>query len=460
MENHVNANTEKKAVLFVATLSSFFTPFMLSAVNVAVPSIGQEFAMDAIWLSWIPVSFLLSSTIFLVPFGKIADMYGHTKIFTYGVIIFTLMSIVQIFSNSAPMFIVFRALQGIGAAMIFVTAIAIVTSVFSLEERGKALGMTIAAVYLGISFGPFLGGLLTEHLGWRSIFLLTVPLGLITVIATFWKLKAEWAEVKTRKFDLTGSIIYGIAMLALIYGISLLPELYGIWAIIFGISGLCAFFWWETKIEYPVLQIDLFKGNKVFIFSNLAALFHYSATFSIIFLVNLYLQYAKGLSPFDAGLILVSMPVMQAIFSPLAGRLSDRIQPGVLASLGMGIDTIGLILLIFLNQDTHIGYLVFSLIIIGFGVAFFASPNSNAILSSVDRRFLGTASAILSTMRQTGGMLSMGVVMLIFTLFIGRVEITPEYYHEFVRSFRLAVSISAALCFSGVFLSLGRTRTK
>ncbi len=457
--NKISMNN-KNAVLLIATLSSFLAPFIASSINIALPSIGREFAMDAILLSWVPTAYLLAIAVFLVPFGRIADIYGRKKIFTYGILIYTIATILSAISTSATMLIAFRILHGIGGAVIFGTGVAILTSVFPVGERGKALGITVAAVYIGLSLGPVLGGLLTQHFGWRSIFWASVPLSLIIIAAIFWKLKGEWAEAKGEKFDLIGSIIYSLALIALIYGLSLLPKISGIWTILIGILGILAFIWWEKKVKSPILNIKLFKDNTVFIFSNLAALISYSATFAVAFLLSLYLQYTKGLSPQNAGLILVSMPVVQAIFSPLAGRLSDRIEPRILASVGMGLTTIGLVLFTFLDQNTAIVFILVSLVILGFGFALFSSPNMNAIMSSVEKRFYGVASATLATVRSIGMMLSMGIAMVIFAVFIGRIEITPEYYPVFMRSLKIAFIIFATLCFGGIFISLARGKTR
>ncbi|MFC1966248.1 MFS transporter [Chloroflexota bacterium] len=450
----------KKGVLVVVTIASFLTPFMGSSINIALPSIGREFAIDAVLLAWIPTSYLLSTTVFLLPFGRVADIYGRKRIFTYGIFIYTISSLLVATSTSAIMLILLRIPQGIGGAMIFGTGVAILTSVYPVEERGRAIGINVAAVYLGLSLGPFLGGLLTQHFGWRSIFLANLPLGLAIIILLLWKLKGEWADSKGEKFDLSGSIIYGFAVVAMMYGISLLPETPGLGVILIGILGLMAFVWWETKVASPILNMNLFKNNRVFAFSNLAALINYSATFAVAFLLSLYLQYTKGFSPQTAGMVLVSMPAVQAIFSPLAGRLSDKIAPQILASTGMAFTTIGLILLSFLGQNTTIGFILVSLVILGFGFAFFSSPNTNAIMSSVEARTYGVASATLATMRQVGMMFSMGIAMLIFAIYIGRVEITPENYLVFVSSLKVAFVIFACLCFAGIFASLARGSVK
>jgi len=209
-----------------------------------------------------------------------------------------------------------------------------------------------------------------------------------------------------------------------------------------------------------VLDIDLFRQNRVFAWSNVAALINYAATFAVAFLLSLYLQYVKGLSPQGAGFVLVASPVVQAIFSPSAGRLSDRIEPRIVASTGMGLTALGLLLLVFVTEQTGLGFIVGSLALIGFGFALFSSPNTNAVMGSVEKKCYGVASAILATMRQTGMMLSMGLVMLIFAVYLGRVQITPEYHAAFLKSMHTAFIVCTVLCLGGIFASLTRGKVR
>jgi len=450
----------KRFVLFVTTLAAFLSPFGISSVNIALPSIGQEFLMDAILLSWVTTAYLLTSAMFPVPFGKIADIYGRKRIFTYGTLTFTLASIGSAISNSVAMLICFRILQGIGAAATYCVGAAILTSVFPSRELGKVFGINLAAVYIGYSVGPFLGGFLTHHLGWRSIFLVNVLLGLIIIFFIFWKLKGEWHEAKEEKFDLIGSIIYSITLLFILYGFSQMSTMRGIWLMLLGALGIFTFIKWETKVESPVLDINLFRNNRVFALSNLAALINYSATFAVTFLLSLYLQYIKELTAVNAGLILVSQPIVQAFFSPFAGRFSDRIEPGIVASIGMALTAVGLFLFIFLNEKTTLEFIVAILILLGFGFALFSSPNTNAVMSSVENRFYGVASGTLGTMRMMGMALSMGITILIFSVYIGKVRITPEYYPLFLRCTKMAFTFFTVLCLGGTFASLARGKVR
>lgn len=452
----MNQSPDKTSVLIVATLGSFLTPFMGAAINIALPQMGSELVMDAISLGWVATAYLLASVIFVLPFGRLADIYGRKKIYMWGMIAFTVTSLLLAMTDSSTMLIALRFVQGAGGALIFGTTIAIVTSAFPSGDRGRAIGLNAGAVYLGISLGPFLGGLLTQYWGWRSIFIVCVPVGLLIIALIFWRLKGDWTEAKGEKFDIVGSVIYSLMLVAVIYGFTHLPELLGVALIVIGILGFVAFVIWEMRTTSPLLDLNLFRQSRAFAFSCLAALTNYGATYAVGFLTSLYLQYIKGLSPQNAGFILVSQPIMQALFSPIAGRISDRVQPRLVASVGMSCTVVGLSLFVFLSKDTAMLQIIFSLIILGFGFALFASPNTNAVMSSVEKKFYGVASATLATMRQVGMILSMGIVMLLFALYMGKVQITPEYHGAFLQSVQIAFIISAILCFFGIFASLAR----
>jgi EmrB/QacA subfamily drug resistance transporter len=450
-------NTALKTVAtVVAALAAFLTPFMSSAVNVALPVIAGEFAMDAVSRYWVNIAFLLVAAVFLVPLGKVADLYGRKKVFAGGLLVYTLASLLCGLAPSALWLIGSRALQGLGGAMMFGTGVAILTSVFPAGERGKVLGLNTAVTYLGLSVGPALGGVLTQQLGWRSIFLIGVPLGLIALVLVFWKLKGEWAAGQGERFDFAGAVVYGLALVALMAGFSRLPALPGAALIAAGVVGLAAFIWWETRAANPVLNLNLFRRSAVFAFSNLAALINYSATFAVGVLLSQYLQYVKGFTPQQAGIALLPQPVVMAAFSWLTGWLSDKIEARILASAGMGVTVIGLALLAFLGEGTALGFIVFCLILLGLGFALFSSPNTNAVMGSVERQSYGVASATLATMRSVGQTFSQGIVIVVFAVTVGEVAITPQVYPQFLAAVRIAFGVFAALCFAGVFASLAR----
>jgi MFS family permease len=275
-----------------------------------------------------------------------------------------------------------------------------------------------------------------------------------------WKIKGEWAEAKGEKFDFIGSMIYGIALIALMYGFSLLPEISGAVLTAVGILGLFAFIKWESRTKSPMLNIDIFRNNNIFVFSNMANLINYCATNAVVFLMSLYLQYIKALTPEQAGLILVAQPAMLVIFSPITGILSDRIEPRIVASSGMALTFIGLLVFSFLAETTSSVLIVAVLMIMGLGAALFITPNNNAIMGSVLPKYYAVASSTAATMRQVGQTLSLGITMIVMTIVIGRVAITPEHYPAFLTSTKIAFGIFAILCFGGIFFSLFRGKTR
>lgn len=451
---------EQRPVLIAAALCSFLIPFMSSALNVALPQIGREFSADGVTLGWVANAYLLAAAMFLVPLGKIADLRGRNRMFTVGTWIFAATTLLLTIAPSPTVLIALRGVQGFGSAMVLGTAVALLSAAYPARELGKVLGINAAAVYTGLSVGPFAGGLLTGHLGWRSIFAFTAILAIANAVVATWKIKGAWAPAKEREFDLAGALLFSASVAALVYGFSSLPGPRGLGLIGSGASGLVAFALWEAKARHPMLDIGLFRDNPVFVFSSLAALLNYGATWAVGFLLSLYLQLVKGLSPQETGLVLVSQPVVMAIFSPLAGRLSDRIEPRIVASLGMALTCLGLLALASVGAGSSLSLIVTLLIALGFGFALFSSPNSNAIMSSVDKQYYGVASGALSTMRVIGQTLSLGISMSLIGVFIGRIAMTPENGAALVTTVRMGFLIFGALCFGGVFASLARGRLR
>ncbi len=446
----------KKSVLLVSTFAAFLTPFLTSAVNLALPSIGKELHANAISLGWVISSFILTSAIFLLPFGRLGDIIGRKKIFSSGILLFTISTFLIIFSHSIISLIILRIFQGFSSAMIFGTSMAILTSVFQPGERGRAIGINITATYLGLSLGPVIGGLLTHYFGWRSIFAFLVPFGIISLILIQRKIKTEWAEAAGEKFDWRGSVIYGIALASFMYGFSRLPSSLGWICIVTAVLMAVVFLIFENKISNPVFDIRLILKNRVFAFSGLAALINYSATSAIGFFISLYLQYLKGLDARTAGLIMISQPIAMTLLSPVAGKLSDKRNPGVIASIGMGITATGLVLLCFIRETTPDYFIVLLLLLMGIGFGLFSSPNSNAIMSSVEKRHLGVASGVVGTMRMVGQMMSMGIAMMLISLYIGKQTINPATYPGLISAMRTGFVIFSILSIIGVFASLAR----
>ncbi len=449
----------KNLVLILVMITSFITPFIGSALNLALPKISEDFRLNAIGMSWVTMSYILSSAVLLVPMGKLADIVGRKRIFFWGNIVLAIGSFLGAISTTGVALIAFRILQGVGSSMIFSTGIALVTSVFQPYERGKAIGLSVTATYVGLSTAPIIGGYLIVWFGWHSLFYVPILVGLISATAMRIAVRQEWAEAKNEKFDLLGTLVYVPSMSIFMFGFSQLPATHAIVLTALGIVGLTWFIRIELNEETPVFNINLFKTNKLFAFSNLAALINYATTFALTFMLSLYLQYVKGLTPGKAGAILVTQPMVMALVAGWAGRLSDKRDPRILASLGMGFSMVGLLLLIRINAATPIANLVFTLAILGFGFGLFSSPNTNSIMGSVDKRFLGVASGTVGTMRMTGQMVSMGIATLILKSYIGTESIKPENYQMFIWAIGTTFVVFAMLSVVGIWASLKRGKS-
>ena len=445
-------------VLLTVTLSTFLTPFSSSSFNIVLPTLGREFSLDAITMTWSSLAYLLTTAMFLVPFGKLADMYGRKKVFVLGLGVYTIASFLLATFTNASTIILLRAFQGIGAAMIFGTGIAILVSVFPSERKGAVLGINAAAVYIGLTLGPFLGGFLATNVGWRSVIYAGGFVGIASMIMVVSNIRGEWREEHVGRFDIFGSAVYSLMLLSLMYGFSLLPDSSSFLPILLGVALVIIFLKIEEKAKAPVLDINLFKNNRVFTMSNLAALINFSSTFALTFLLSFYLQYIQRMTAQEAGVIMIASPVVQAVFSPITGRLSDRIDPQKLSSVGMALTSLALGLFTLLDNNTQIAYVIGCLVLLGFGLALFSSPNTNTVMSSVDKRLYGVASSTLGTVRLTGQMLSTGLSMLIFAVFIGRSQIIPEVYPQLLISIKIIFTIFAFFCLIGIIPSLSRAK--
>jgi EmrB/QacA subfamily drug resistance transporter len=451
----------KNTVLITVVLGSFLIPFMGTSINLALPSIQREFLLNAVLLSWIPTAFILANAALILPFGRLADIHGRKKIFLYGVITYTFASFLAAISPSGILLLIFSFLQGIGCSMIFGTGVALISSVFEPRERGKAYGIYIASVYTGIFSGLILGGFLIQLLGWRSIFFFNIPFGLLLILIVLIEIKSDWAGSPGEKFDFLGSILFFFIIISLIQGFSNLASGdLGKYLLFAGLLGTLIFLRIEKKLKYPLLKTSIFK-NTIFTISILSILIINLGTTAMTFLLSLYLQYLKLLSPNAVGIILVLQPLTVAILSPFAGRLSDKIDTRIITSVGMVITTIGLFSFTFLNENTSLSSILLGLILVGTGLALFSSPATNAAMNSVGKKIYGTASATVSTMVFTGQVLSMGVVILIFTTYLGNVQIIPQYYPLFLKSADIAFIVYTAVCFVAIIalLLMGKNKS-
>jgi predicted MFS family arabinose efflux permease len=369
--------------------------------------------------------------------------------------VFSIGSFISILAFNYDILVVSRVIQGIGGSILFATTPALVSSVSLSSERGKNLGYYVTSVYLGLSLGPFLGGFLTQYFSWRSLFIFTLILGLISFILILF-MKEEWKESNSEKLDILGSLLYAFSVTFILSGLSRLNDKWGIIGILLGTFMLFLFYIVEKRVSEPIFPINLLK-NKRFVFSNLSALINYGATSALSFLLSLYLQNVRGISPNSAGLVLSLQPISQVIFSPWAGRLSDKKDPGVIASIGMLIISSVIFFLSFLSSDTPIFLILLSGFILGFGFALFSSPNTNAVMGSVDRNLYGIASSTLATMRVIGQTFSMALVNSAFSILLKDTS-SLDFSHNFMYTFKILLYLFTVLGILGMWASLQRNK--
>ncbi|MCX8093617.1 MAG: MFS transporter, partial [Candidatus Goldbacteria bacterium] len=451
---------ERYIILVFAFFASFMATFMGSSVNIALPDIGKEFNLNAIVLSWVALSFLMTAAISNLPSGWFSDIYSKKKIILIGLIIYIFAIILTIISKTTFLLITSRVIHGLAGPLIFASSSALLVNAFPKEQRGRVLGINSAAVYLGLSTGPFFGGILAHNFGWRAIFIVVLFICVILFFYFAFKVKQDNPEKTDKKFDLIGLILYVFSIIFLIYGLSNITEAIGKIFAFIGFIGIIVFIIVENNITQPILPVKLFRENIMYMFSNIAALIHYTSTFGITFLLSLYLQYVRGLTSQNAGLIVMTQPFMMMILSPLAGRISDKIEPAYIASSGMGLTALGLLILSTINTNTELRFIVFTLAFIGIGFAFFSSPNTNAVMSSVSREFYGIASGVLGTMRLMGQMFGLAISTMMFSFFLGKSKITPSNFDMFMKSIKMLFFIFFILCVFGVLASMARGRVR
>jgi EmrB/QacA subfamily drug resistance transporter len=442
----------KRCALILVAIGSFLIPFMGSSLSLALPLIQNELSVSILILGWIPTAFTLANAALVIPFGRLADIHGRKKVFTAGFLVYTLASFLAIFSSSGIILVFFSFLQGVGCAMIFATGIALLISIFPLEKRGQVLGINLAAVYLGLFMGPLLGGFLAQTFGWKSIFFINVPIGLFSLALISIRFKGEWKGTSGEKFDISGSIIYILTLSALMYGISTFNDLFGKIILLLGLSGVFVFFKVVNYSNNPIIPLEIFK-NKLTSFSGLALVLVTVATSAMWTLLSLYLQDLRGLDTFNTALILAVQPLAVVILSPLIGRWTDKKSNQGVTIIGSLVCACGLSILALLGGNTPLILIVTGLFLVGVGLGLFSVPTNQNFLKSLTSKYYGVGSATLSTTVFIGQTMSLGILLLILTGFMGNVEIGPSNYTLFLEGLRVSFVLFAILSVAGAVVS-------
>ena len=407
----------KWVALSVTGVGAFMSSLDGSIVVVGLPTVLQNLHASIVDGVWIITGYKLMMTILLVLLGRLADLYGKVRLYNLGFIIFTIGSLLCALSRTGEQLVIFRFLQGAGAALLLGNSIAIVTDAFPKTELGMGLGSIMMTANLGAIAGYTLSGVMITYFGWRSIFLINVPIGIFGTIWGYLRLKEIGIKTVGQKFDYAGTILYCIGLSTILLALTIGDPTSGrnIAILAGGLAFFVAVVFVELRQKYPTLDLTLFKIRQ-FAMGNLANFLN-SLTFSCgPFLRSLYLQLVLGYSPLKTGLLLIPMDSLILILNPITGRLADRYGSRVLSSLGLAFNAAALIWFSTLNERSSYGTVLISLVLFGFGLALFAPSITSSLMGSVPSQKRGIASGIVTTISQTAGVMSIPFSLLLMTL--------------------------------------------
>lgn len=455
-QQQANPEMLRKIILFTVSATVFFSSMTMSGVNIAIPSIALDLQADAVMLSWIPAAHLWGTIIAMLPAGRLTDLIGRKPIYLAGLALFCISALLTLLAKNIETLLVIRVLQGISGACIYATGMAMVSVAYRGANRGFALGITSAAIYLGLSCGPVIGGYLTEHLGWHSVFTLPASPMLLAILATTLLVREPPLQRPKPSMDWSGSLLFAIAATALTYGLAALTDLNGILSLAVGASLLVLFLRQQKRKTSPLVDLEIFSSNRRFSNSVWAAFLMYGALFPTAFLLSNYMQLTLGFSPSAAGEYLLIQTFIMMLMAPLAGRISDSYDPRIIATLGCLCFAAGYLVLLVLDETPSPSLLIFALGLLGLGFGLFSSPNNNAAIGATDERKVGVASAVLNLARTSGNALSMALVMLLFSLVIGPIEVDTTNLQGLVTVNRAAFSLCLVYALGAALFSYTR----
>ena len=464
---------ERRFILLTTSIAAFLSPFLSSAIAFAVPKIGESFRLSFYQVSVLPMIFLIPLASFMILFGRLSDDLGRVKIFRFGLLIFAVSALLAPAVHNYFYLVIMIFFAGLGAAVLSTNSTAIVSYAYSSGGRGLALGINAMSVYLGLTFAPFLGGLLIEFNGWQSIFFLSGPLAICALLMSAASMRRIEIRGAPGRTNLKQASMFSL-FIVLLTTYAAFGDIFGYLRLVYlpllSLLFLILFLHYETRSKNPIIPPSVFRRNRTFVASNATAFLNYVSTFSIVFVFSIYLQVILHISPFISGLIILPEPVLMVLLSPVAGKLADRIGSRLIASSGMFIIGASFLLLFLLVRVTR-GDIMILLGIIGIGFGLFSAPNTNSVMGSVRREDSGIASGVLGTMRFTGQMVSIVAATLVLSLYMPRsliigmfsgsiVTITPLFYDSFINGFRFVMLISSVLAFIGALTSLMKNRVR
>ncbi|HZU01378.1 MAG TPA: MFS transporter [Ktedonobacteraceae bacterium] len=405
----------KWIALSVTTIGSLMVAIDSTIVILALPNMLEDLHSDLVHMTWVIIGYLLVNTVLQLTFGRMADMFGRVKLYNLGFVVFTIGSVLCGLAQGDLMLIASRLVQGVGGAMLSANAMAIVTEVFPAEQRGQAMGINAITWGAGSVLGPVLGGFILAFTTWRWIFLVNLPIGIVGILAAYLLLHDIQPNPRGERFDLIGALLFTVGLTCLLLGLTggigsgwLSPSILTLVAV--ALLALVAFVIRERRVAYPMLDLHLFD-NRQYAFSVAAATLQSLAVFAVNFLLIFYLQGVRGYSPLTAAILILPLSVITSVVGPLGGRWADKVGGMIPASIGLAVQAVSLLMLIFLTPTTPYLFLTLALGLMGLGGGLFWSPNTSTTMGAAPRHRLGVAAATLNTMRNVGMMFSFAVAL-------------------------------------------------
>ncbi|KCZ72968.1 drug resistance transporter, EmrB/QacA subfamily [Candidatus Methanoperedens nitroreducens] len=438
---------------FMATLDG-------SIVNVALPTLTEYFRTDVTTIGWVVMAYLLTITSLLLSLGRLSDMFGRKRIFAAGITIFTIGSGLCAISVTEGQLIFYRVIQGIGAAMLMATGVAIITHAFPPRERGKAMGLIGTVVAIGSMAGPVTGGFLIENVGWQSIFYINIPVGLFGTAMALRVLKKDETTIG-QTFDIPGALTLFISLVSLLLALSHGQKLgwgskYIILLFILSAASFIIFIIVETRARHPMMELRHFR-NRPFAAANISALISFTAMFSVIFLMPFFLERELGYSPQEVGIMFLAVPLIMSVVAPISGWLSDRTNSYILSSTGVGISSLSILSLSFMSSSSDFIDVSSRLALFGLGMGLFQAPNNSIIMGSLPKEQLGIAAGTMGTMRNMGMVIGVAISGAVFSsrhVYYGGID------SSFLPAFRDTYIVAAVICGIAMVTSLIRSKGK
>lgn len=447
-----NSKNFERNLLVIVFFICILTAYLANSVSVAVPNIAKSLGMNNIVQNWVLMIFLFTIAATSLPFGKFAGSWGLKKSIKISLFLIIIGAIGSVLSYSQYILLFFRVFQACGVTLLSISAIALISTVISSENRGKALGISIAGIYVGIMFSPLLAGSLNYNFGWQSIFIIAIPYAIV-LYGIICSIGEEWITFKDKSFDKKESLIWIIGIILLIFGFSSLNKFFGIISFIFGLILIVSFIFIESKSNHPIVDISLFK-NINFLTANIVGLLVFFAVFFTSTMLSYYFQYILGFNSQTTGLFIILTPIIAIIFSPLTGRLSDKFNPLILVIIGIIFISVALGIFSCLNENTPLYLIVIALFFEGLGSAFFYPPNTNLMMGSVPKNEMPTASALSFSVKFIGQSLSVGMLTLVFSIIMSNVPIIPKYYSLLIQSLNIVSICGLIICIITILVSI------